>query len=390
MADQAALQEAIQRARQLAAKITQNQPVKRPASSNDHSGPVKVTLAYEKPANAVSSSGNEDRGTLTHHDSSSRRRSSSRDYNRNERESSYSRESRCDSRDSRDYRDNNHNRESRDSQRNYSSGGNTSNMLNSNNNISSHTNNQYESYAQPPSQVSSRSGGGAGGEEKIEIVIPHAVIGLVIGKGGENIKRIQNESGAIVRVDPTTVDELGNKLCTITGTKNAVEEARLQVENVIESAATNKRPRMQPSDGSESFRMKIPASRTGAIIGKGGETIKSIKQQSGCDIELDKGAKECGPDESVFIIRGSQEKIMKARNLIETRLAQGSRDRDRGGGGSGGGAGAGMRDHHNDHHSGRSSNKGVATGANAAPVGQFPDMPAAATYPGKSSAIIVH
>lgn len=158
----------------------------------------------------------------------------------------------------------------------------------------------------------------------------------------------------------------------------AVEEARLQVESVIENANTNKRPRMQPvvDTGADSFRMKIPASRTGAIIGKGGETIKSIKQQSGCDIELDKQAKECGPEESVFIIRGSQDKIMKARSLIEARLAVGNRDRDGRGGGGGG-----MRDHRDDHHSGRGKG-GVATGANAAPVGQYPDLPAAA-FPGQ-------
>lgn len=205
--------------------------------------------------------------------------------------------------------------------------------------------------------------GGGTQDEKIEIIIPHAVIGLVIGKGGENIKRIQNETGATVRVDPNTVDEKGNKVCTITGTKQAVEEAHSQVANVIENAATNKRPRMQ-MEGGEQYRMKIPASRTGAIIGKGGETIKQIKQQSGCDIELDKNAKECGPDESVFVIRGSQDKISKARALIEARLASRGRDGP---------------DQSNRPNPGP---KTVATGANAAPVAQFTDLPNA--YGGKS------
>lgn len=352
MGDQNALREAIQRARELAAKISQqpaaNQPVKRPATTSDHSGPIKVTLAYEKPANFDANK--------HQNNSPSRQRSSSRDYNRNERD-----------RDSRDYKDSgSYSRSPREANRNFTSNAPASLL-------SQHG--QYENSPQPP-----RGGGGGaggGGEEKIEIIIPHSVIGLVIGKGGENIKRIQNESGAIVRVDPNTIDERGNKLCTITGTKNAVEEARIQVENVIENSGNNKRPRMGV-DGSDSFRMKIPASRTGAIIGKGGETIKSIKQQSGCDIELEKNPKECDLDESVFVIRGSQDKIMKARNLIEARLASRSRDgpmRD------------GPSDHHHHHQSGRSggSKGGVITGANAAPVnqGQFSDMPS--TYQGKCS-----
>lgn len=143
----------------------------------------------------------------------------------------------------------------------------------------------------------------------------------------------------------------GNKVCTITGTKQAVEEAHRQVASVIENAATNKRPRLQV-EGSDQYKMRIPASRTGAIIGKGGETIKSIKQQSGCDIELDKNSRECSQDESVFIIRGTQEKILKARAMIEARLASRGRDNPN-----------------------QTTPKGVATGANAAPVAQFTDLP---------------
>lgn len=336
MGDQAALQEAIQRARQLAAKINpQNQPVKRPASTLDQSGPIKVTLAYEKPVSKQN-------------DPEPRQRSTSRDYNRNERDR--------DSRD-RDYKDsrenNNHSRESREPSRNLG-----------------HSMTSHEPYANSGPPPAPR-----GNDDQVELIIPHAVIGLVIGKGGENIKRIQNESGAAVKVDPNPIDERGNKLCTITGTKAAVEEARIQIECVIEGSGNNKRPRMQASESSDSYRLKIPASRTGAIIGKGGETIKSIKQQSGCDIELDKVAKDCGPDESVFIIRGPQDKILKARALIEARLASRSH-RD-----------GGMRDHSSDrnhNHSGRSREKSVITGANAAPVsqGQFSDL--SSTYPGKS------
>lgn len=367
MGDQAALQEAIQRARQLAAKISQNAPVKRPASEmEDHSiGTVKVTLAYEKPAGAATGNNN---------DRSSPRRSSSI-----HRESSHMRASSRDNNDDRGRRGTGDRSGDRRGDRDsiYSGNG------DSNNNAYSRSG--RESSNPPPSlghsgggggqysMLSGQFGGGGGGpsDDRIEIIIPHAVIGLVIGKGGENIKRIQNETGATVRVDPNTVDEKGNKVCTITGTKQAVEEAHNQVASVIENAATNKRPRMQV-EGSEQYRMKIPASRTGAIIGKGGETIKSIKAQSGCDIELDKNAKECGPEESVFIIRGTQDKILKARALIEARLA--SRGRD-----------GGDRDSHQ-HSRSSSGPKGVATGANAAPVAAYTDLPSAATSGPQSSA----
>lgn len=338
MGDQA-LQEAIQRARQLAAKISQSAPaIKRPASELDdhHSiGTVKVTLAYEpKPEQLQQSKQSSDANRSSNFNNNSRD---------NYKESNHMR-------DHRDHRD----RDDRDRD----SAGFNGSMLPRN-------------HQQPPLLTGANSysmlgGGNFTSEEKVEIVIPHAVIGLVIGKGGENIKRIQNETGATVRVDPNTVDEKGNKVCTITGSKKAVDDAHNQVASVIENSATNKRPRLSQMDGSDQYRMKIPASRTGAIIGKGGDTIKSIKQQSGCDIELDKNAKDVGSDESVFIIRGSQDKIQKAKSLIEARLAsKGGRD--------------GMNDRSSSHHN--SSMKGVATGANAAPVAQFDDLPAG--YPGK-------
>lgn len=343
MGDQAAaLQEAIQRARQLAAKMTQNAPaVKRPASEiDDHSiGTVKVTLAYEKPPNSDNAK-------------SDQHRSSHRDNNYNKDSSIHS--SRDRDRDRSRDRDSAYPASNGNHGAPYSRGG-SSNPPSSGYGGSMLGGNNYSGGpGGGPGQGGGDRSGGSSADDRIEIIIPHAVIGLVIGKGGENIKRIQNETKATVRVDPNTVDEKGNKVCTITGTKQAVEEAHIQVANVIENAANNKRPRLHV-EGSEQYKMKIPASRTGAIIGKGGDTIKSIKQQSGCDIELDKHSKECGPDESIFIIRGTQDKILKARSMIEARLASKGRD--------------------GEPYRSNPVAKGVATGANAAPVAQYTDLP---------------
>lgn len=325
-------------------------------------GTVKVTYAYEKPieprpprdSSRDHRDSQRDQRLLDNNNTRSgdhRDHRESRDRENRGGDGRDSRDNRMDSRDSREPREHRDLSNSRDTMQKDSGGGGGGPLLGGG---------------------GSGGGGGGGGnysrgasDEKIDIIIPHAVIGLVIGKGGENIKRIQNETGATVRVDPNTVDEKGNKVCTITGTRQAVEDAHNQVASVIENASTNKRPRMAV-EGTDQYRMKIPASRTGAIIGKGGETIKSIKQQSGCDIELDKGGKDCGPEESVFIIRGTQNGIAKARALIETRLA--SRGRDNDGPRSGGPS--------------SSFKSGVATGANAAPVAPYPDLPA--TYPGKS------
>lgn len=126
-------------------------------------------------------------------------------------------------------------------------------------------------------------------------------------------------------------------------------------QHTLSHDQTSKRPRA-PVEGGDEYRLRIPAQRTGAIIGRGGDTIRTIKQQSGCDIELDKNAKDCGPDETVFIIRGTQERIQNARELIQAKLASG-----RGPPPSGG----------VQHSGGQQRQKAVATGANAAPLASY-------------------
>ena len=78
-------------------------------------------------------------------------------------------------------------------------------------------------------------------QNKIDILIPQQVIGLVIGKGGENIKRIQNETGATVRVDPSTMDEQGNKMCNINGSADSVKRASTLVNDIIENALVSRK-----------------------------------------------------------------------------------------------------------------------------------------------------
>lgn len=67
--------------------------------------------------------------------------------------------------------------------------------------------------------------------------------------------------------------------------------------------------------------MKIPAAKTGVIIGRGGDTIRAIRSQTQCTIELDKDAVDCGPDEKVFVIMGPSDRVQQAQELINARLA---------------------------------------------------------------------
>ena len=55
------------------------------------------------------------------------------------------------------------------------------------------------------------------------------------------------------------------------------------------------------------------------VIGKGGETIRSINQQSGAHCEIDRSGPQDGP-EKVFVIRGSRQQIEHAKELIMEKV----------------------------------------------------------------------
>jgi len=146
----------------------------------------------------------------------------------------------------------------------------------------------------------------------LEIPVSPQFIGLVIGKGGENIKRISQETGAKVTVDVSKADQTGNKLCQITASNpSSLNMAADMVRDILSNAVNNKRT---PQPGSEEVKISVPQNKTGIVIGKGGETIRALKQQAGCNIELEKNSK------GIFYIRGPADRIAYAQQLIGDKI----------------------------------------------------------------------
>lgn len=69
----------------------------------------------------------------------------------------------------------------------------------------------------------------------------------------------------------------------------------------------------------EEVSFAVPASKCGIVIGRGGETIKLINQQSGAFCEMDRSAIN-PPNEKMFKMRGTPEQIEHARSLISEKI----------------------------------------------------------------------
>ena len=162
--------------------------------------------------------------------------------------------------------------------------------------------------------------GGSMGQNYLEIPVSPQFIGLVIGKSGENIKRISHETGAKVVVDVQKTDSTGNKLCQISAMNpSQLNMAAEMVRDILNNAMNNKRGGRGGRDdgmhaGGEEVKIQVPHNKTGIIIGKGGENIRALKQQCGCQIELEKNSK------GIFYIRGSLDRVQYAQQVLSEKI----------------------------------------------------------------------
>ncbi|XP_065411541.1 far upstream element-binding protein 1 isoform X9 [Chrysemys picta bellii] len=175
-----------------------------------------------------------------------------------------------------------------------------------------------------------------GGNEGIDVPIPRFAVGIVIGRNGEMIKKIQNDAGVRIQFKPddgTTPD----RIAQITGPPDRCQHAAEIITDLLRSVQAGNpggpgpggrgRGRgqgnwnMGPPGGLQEFNFIVPTGKTGLIIGKGGETIKSISQQSGARIELQRNPPpNADPNMKLFTIRGTPQQIDYARQLIEEKI----------------------------------------------------------------------
>lgn len=77
--------------------------------------------------------------------------------------------------------------------------------------------------------------GGAAGGESCEVFVPKIAVGVVIGKGGDMIRKIQTECGCKLQFIQGKNDEPGDRRCLIQGTRQQVEDAKRMIDGLIEN-----------------------------------------------------------------------------------------------------------------------------------------------------------
>uniref|UniRef100_A0A667ZW14 KH-type splicing regulatory protein n=1 Tax=Myripristis murdjan TaxID=586833 RepID=A0A667ZW14_9TELE len=181
-------------------------------------------------------------------------------------------------------------------------------------------------------EYGSRMGGGGGG---IDVPVPRHSVGVVIGRNGEMIKKIQNDAGVRIQFKPD--DGVGpEKIAHVMGPPDRCEHAVSIINDLLQSIRGPPGPpgtgmppggrgrgRGQGSWGPPGGEMtfSIPAHKCGLVIGRGGENVKAINQQTGAFVEISHQPPPNGdPNFKLFTIRGSPQQIDHAKQLIEDKI----------------------------------------------------------------------
>ncbi|KAK3061683.1 hypothetical protein LTS18_005663, partial [Coniosporium uncinatum] len=182
------------------------------------------------------------------------------------------------------------------------------------------------------------------------IMIDSSLVGLVIGRQGENLRRVEQDTGTRIQFITGPDDTGPVRQCRITGNPRARIDAKREINRIIEENGGNPAKEMgstnsnrgrggsgggggggrgqqqqqhhqqqddQPAlrEGENSIQIMVPDRTVGLIIGRGGETIRDLQERSGCHVNI------VGENKSVNGLRpvnliGSQQAAQRAKDLI--------------------------------------------------------------------------
>nr|XP_015199617.1 PREDICTED: poly(rC)-binding protein 2 isoform X4 [Lepisosteus oculatus] len=118
----------------------------------------------------------------------------------------------------------------------------------------------------------------------IRLLMHGKEVGSIIGKKGESVKKMREESGARINISEGNCPE---RIITLAGPTTAIFKAFSMIieklEEDISSAMTNSTATSKPP---VTLRIVVPASQCGSLIGKGGCKIKEIRESTGAQVQV--------------------------------------------------------------------------------------------------------
>ncbi|KAJ8105701.1 hypothetical protein ONZ43_g7320 [Nemania bipapillata] len=195
------------------------------------------------------------------------------------------------------------------------------------------------------------------GEDCVQIMVPDRTVGLIIGRGGETIRDLQERSGCHINIVGESKSVNGLRPVNLIGPHHAAAQAKELILEIVDSDTRNgnnpeaNKPARPPKNdnynrdsaqgGSDKINdsIYVPSEAVGMIIGKGGETIREMQNTTGCKINVSQSSGPGEVEREIGLV-GSHDAISRAKRAIEDKV---DAVRQKNSGGSGGAGGRGGR-----------------------------------------------
>ncbi|XP_058635198.1 poly(rC)-binding protein 3 isoform X3 [Onychostoma macrolepis] len=162
-----------------------------------------------------------------------------------------------------------------------------------------------------PNKVQSE--GGLNVTLTIRLLMHGKEVGSIIGKKGETVKKMREDSNARINISEGNCPE---RIVTITGPTDAIFKAFAMIaykfeEDIINSMSNSQATSKPPV----TLRLVVPASQCGSLIGKGGSKIKEMRESTGAQVQV-AGDMLPNSTERAVTISGAPEAIIQCVKQI--------------------------------------------------------------------------
>lgn len=148
-------------------------------------------------------------------------------------------------------------------------------------------------------------------------LIASSQVGTIIGKGGANVKRIREESGAGISILKQADDKLlQERVMLVRGKPDQIADAaRIIADILIEAEKNRDKTGLGKPVDAVCLKLMVHMAQSGVILGKAGAHVKATALETGARIQLSNEALPNSTDKTVTIT-GSPDVIGKALNRI--------------------------------------------------------------------------
>ena len=152
-------------------------------------------------------------------------------------------------------------------------------------------------------------------ETFVKFLLPNFVSGMVIGSAGSTVSKLMHESNTVIKFSPGRELYPGttDRVCVIIGSIPDICKTLEQIFSLLIGSSHVRSDELQ--DSLRHFRMLISNISSGMVIGKSGQTIKSIQSDCGVKIQITNKDDTSLP-ERTLTVDGATEAIIKAVQRI--------------------------------------------------------------------------